>query len=176
MTKRMLFVTALVIAAPAAANGELNIARTSEPVADNVNTGTPARNLPGATIDHLVTVTNPIGNLLVTIRAVSITEVIPEKVNFRVADLNASGGPVEFMNGNVLSIPIGSSTLSYSYLGLTNGSDGLAFTSNGTDYDYQPVDNGSGYDPLVRGVRVTLTGNAFSTVSGFRLRYRVKLK
>lgn len=176
MMWRMLILAALFVAAPALANGELNIARTSEPVNDDVNTATPARNLPGATIDHLVTVTNPLGNLLVTIRAVSITEVIPTTVSFRVADLNASGGPVEFMNGNVLTIPIGSSTLSYSYLGLTNGTDGLSFTSDGTNYTYQPVDNGSGYDPLVRGVRVTLTGAAFSTVSGFRLRYRVKLK
>lgn len=171
-----LILVALFVATPALANGELTIARTSEPVSDDVNTATPARNLPGATIDHLVTVTNPIANLFVTIKAVSITEVIPATVSFRVADLNASGGPVEFMNGNLLGIPLGSSTLSYSYLGLGSTADGLSFTQDGTNYTYTPVDNGSGYDPLVRGVRVTLTGTAFSTVSGFRLRYRVKLK
>jgi hypothetical protein len=176
MILRMLILAALVVAAPAAANGELNIARTSEPVNDAVNTLTPARNLPGATIDQLVTVTNPLGNALVTIRAVSITEVIPPKVVFRVANLNATGGPVEFLNGNVLSIPLGSSSLSYAYGGLASTTDGLAFTKDGTNYDYIPVDNGSGYDPLVRGVRVTLTGTSFSTVSGFRLRYRVLLK
>jgi hypothetical protein len=176
MTRRMLVLGALVIAAPAAANGELNISRTSEPVNDAVNTLTPARNLPGATIDHMVTVTNPLANALVTIRSVSITEAIPATIVFRVANLNASGGPVEFLNGNVLAIPLGSSTLSYSYGGLASTTDGLAFTKDGTNYDYTPVDDGSGYDPLVRGVRVTLTGASFSTVSGFRLRYRVKLK
>ena len=144
-------------------------------MADTVNTLTPARNLPGATIDYMLTVTNPVGNVAATIKTLAVSDPIPDTVRFRVLSLNASGGPVEFVDGNLLAVPLGSSGLSYSYGGLASTTDGVEF-SDGTSWTYTPVDQGDGYDGNVRGIRVTLTGTKFLTTGSFRLRYRVMLK
>ena len=175
MTLRVILTFLLAMSVPAAANNELNIARSSAPVADQVNTLTPARNLPGATIDTMLTVTNPLGNVTATIRTLTITDPVPDTVKFRVLNLNAGGGPVEFVDGNLLAIPLGSSGLSYTYGGLASTTDGVEF-SNGTSWSYTPVDQGDGYDGNVRGIRVTLTGTKFLTTGSFRLRYRVMLR
>lgn len=162
----------LLVAVPASANNELTISRTSEPVADQVNTAV-QRNLPAATVDQMITVTNPLGNALLAIRTVVISDTIPTKVKFRMLDLSGTG-PVEFVNGNLLGIPLGASGLSLAYGGLGDLTDGVQFY-NGSTWDYVPVDRGGGYDPDVRAIKVTMTGTRFSTSGSFRLRYRVVL-
>ncbi|MFC3579058.1 hypothetical protein [Sphingomonas hylomeconis] len=173
MNRRVLILALLLVAAPASANDELNIVRASEPVDDKVNTVV-LRNLPTATIDQLVTVTNPLGNIAVAIRTVSITDVIPTRVKFRMLDLSGTG-PVEFVNGNLLGVPLGASGLSLSYGGLGNLGDGVQFF-DGASWDYVPRDQGDGYDPNVRAIKVTMSGTRFATGGSFRLRYRVMLK
>lgn len=175
MTLRALLIFLLGMSVPAAANNELTIARSSAPVADQVNTLTPPRNLPGATIDYMLTVTNPIGNVTATIRTLAVSDPIPDTVRFRVLNLNATGGPIEFVDGNLLTIPLGASGLGYNYGGLASTTDGVEF-SNGTSWSYTPVDQGDGYDGNVRAIRVTLTGTRFATAGSFRLRYRVMLR
>ena len=173
MNRRVPILALLLIAAPASANDELNIVRASEPVDDKVNTVV-LRNLPTATIDQLVTVTNPLTNILATIRTLSITDAIPTKVKFRVANLSGTG-PIEFLNGNLLGIPLGASGLTLSYGGLSDLGDGVQFY-DGASWDYVPRDQGDGYDPNVRAIKVTMSGTRFATGGSFRLRYRVMLK
>ena len=174
MNWRISITALLFIGAPALANGELTMSRTSAPVDDAVNS-TSQRNLPGATVDQMITVTNPVGNVTALISTVEITDKIPTTVRFRVSDLNTGDGPVEFVNGTALVVPLLSSGLAYSYKGLNDPTDGLSFSLDNVDYTYQPQDRGGGYDPLVRYVRVKLTGVRFLNLGSFRLRYRVKL-
>ena len=144
---------------------DLTVDKSSAPVADQVNTLTPARNLPGATIDYSLTVTNPLLNLVV-IKKVVIVDVIPTTVKFRMLPYSSGSGPVEFTNGNLLTIPLGSSGLTYS---------GIEYY-DGASWSYVPQDDGTGYDGNVRSIRVTMSTGTMTTGGSFRLRYRVMLK
>lgn len=144
---------------------DLTVDKSSAPVADQVNTLTPARNLPGATIDYSLLVTNPLLNLVV-IRRVVIVDVIPTTVKFRVLAYASGFGPVEFTNGNLLGIPLGSSGLTYG---------GIEYY-DGVSWSYVPQDDGTGYDGNVRSIRVTMSTGTMATGGSFRLRYRVMLK
>ncbi|KQS03809.1 hypothetical protein ASG11_05760 [Sphingomonas sp. Leaf357] len=152
------------VALPAQA-ADLTVDKSSTPVADQVNTLTPARNLPGATIDYSLNVTNPALNLVV-IRRVVIVDVIPASVKFRVLPYGSGSGPVEFTNGNLLTIPLGSSGLTYA---------GVEYY-DGVSWNYVPQDDGTGYDGNVRSIRVTMSTGAMTAGGSFRLRYRVMLK
>ena len=153
-----------LVSVPASA-ADLTVDKSSAVVADQVNTLTPGRNLPGATIDYTLNVTNPLFNL-VTIRRVVITDVIPATVKFRVLPYGAGTTPVEFTNGNLLTIPLFSSGLTYS---------GIEYW-DGTTWSYVPHDDGTGYDGNVRSIRVTMSTGAMTNGGMFRLRYRVILK
>jgi len=144
---------------------DLSVDKSSAVVADQVNSLTPGRNLPGATIDYTLVVSNPLLNG-VAIRRVVIADVIPATVKFRILPYGTGTTAVEFTNGNLLTIPLGSSGLSYS---------GIEY-SDGTSWTYVPRDDGTGYDGNIRGVRVTMSTGAMNSGGSFRLRYRVLLK
>ncbi len=153
------------IASTQANAADLNVEKTSTTVSDQVNTLTPARNLPGATIDYSLVVTNPLLNL-VTIRRVVIADIIPATVKFRVLPYGSGSTAVEFTNGNLLGLQLLSSGLTY----------GSIEYSNGITWAYVPQDDGTGYDGNVRGIRVTMSTGAMTIGGAFRLRYRVMLK
>ena len=157
-------IAALVMTTPAIA-ADLNVDKTSTIVGDQVNTLTPARNLPGATIDYSLVVTNPLLNL-VTIRRVVIEDVIPATVKFRVLPYGSGSTAVEFTNGALLGLQLLSSGLTY----------GSIEYSDGASWSYVPHDDGTGYDGKVRGIRVTMSNGILTTGGAFRLRYRVMLK
>ncbi|QQV76786.1 hypothetical protein H5J25_15445 [Sphingomonas aliaeris] len=157
-------IAALVMTTPAIA-ADLNVDKTSTIVGDQVNTLTPARNLPGATIDYSLVATNPLLNL-VTIRHVVIEDVIPATVKFRVLPYGSGSTAVEFTNGTLLGLQLLSSGLTY---GSIEYSDGVTWT-------YLPQDDGTGYDGKVRGIRVTMSNGIMTTGGAFRLRYRVMLR
>ena len=154
----------VAVSAPAMA-ADLNVDNTSAVVSDQVNTLTPGRNLPGATIDYSLVVTNPLLNL-VTIRRVVIADVIPATVKFRVLPYGTGTTAVEFTNGNLLGLQLLSSGLSYASIEYFNG----------ITWTYVPQDDGTGYDGNVRGIRVTMSTGVMNTGGVFRLRYRVMLK
>ncbi|MEG3124136.1 hypothetical protein [Sphingomonas sp. GB1N7] len=161
------FIAALMLACVAiqAHAADLTVDKSSAPVADQVNTVTPARNLPGATIDYSLVVTNPLLNPVV-IRKVVIVDIIPTTVKFRMLSYGSGSGPVEFTNGNLLTIPLGSSGLTYS---------GIEYY-DGASWSYVPQDDGTGYDGNIRSIRVTMSTGTMTTGGSFRLRYRVILK
>ena len=157
---------AVIACAPVPAiAADLSVDKSNAVVADQVNSLTPGRNLPGATIDYTLVVSNPLLNS-VAIRRVVIADVIPATVKFRILPYGTGSTPVEFTNGNLLTIPLGSSGLSYS---------GIEY-SDGTSWTYVPRDDGTGYDGNIRGIRVTMSTGAMNNGGSFRLRYRVLLK
>ena len=169
---RRLILLLACVAAPAAA-ASLSIAKSSSIVADQVNALNP-RAIPGATVDYALIVTNPIGNLLTPVQAVVVSDPIPTSLKLRVTDYTSGTGPVQFTDGGLLGLGLTNGGLTYTYSGLTSTSDGLQFY-DGSSWAYQPHDDGTGYDPAVRAVRVTMTGT--QTAGGsFRLRYRVQVR
>jgi hypothetical protein len=85
------------------------------------------------------------------------------------------GGPVAFSQG---SEPSG---LTYTYLGIQNPGDDIAFSNNnGADFTYQPLVCADCTDPAVTHVRVNPKG-IFNGVNGtaipeFRLQLRVRVQ
>ena len=172
MRARRLILMLLGVATPAAA-ASLAIVKSTTLIDDPVDTITP-RAIPGATVDYALLVTNPLGNLLTPVRAVVIADPIPTSLKLRVADYATGTGPVQFTDGGLLNLGLLNGGLTYTYGGLASTTDGLEFY-DGTSWAYQPHDDGSGYDPAVRGVRVTLAGTQIAGGS-FRLRYRVRVR
>lgn len=165
-------VAGVCIAGPAAA-ASMAVTKSSALVSDPVNTINP-RAIPGAVVDYALLVTNPVGNALTPVRAVVITDPIPATLKLRIADYAAGTGPVQFTDGGLLGLGLLNGGLTYSYGGLSSTTDGLEF-SDGMSWAYTPQDDGTGYDPKVRGVRVTMGGT--QTAGGsFRLRYRVQVR
>lgn len=169
---RRLVPIALAMPAPLAAAG-LTVTRTTSIVADGVNLANP-KALPGAVLDEAVVVVSPLANGLAAIGGVTVTDTIPAGLSLRVADLGAAGsGPVEFADGSILGL-LGSG-LSCRFTSLASTSDNVDFSSDGATWGYVPVPDAGGYDARVRAIRVRLSGNQ-ATGSGFRLRYRVRIR
>jgi len=177
----------LLTATPAlAADPSLSITKSFAVVGDPLALVQP-RMLPGVTIDYTLTVTNPVTDVTVVVLGVPvlstpftfgpprIEDQIPPTVVLRVTSIAGSGagGPVEFMDGGLLGL--GGSGLSYTFTSLASATDGLEF-SDGKSWSYVPQPDGEGYDPKVRGIRVTPTGTKLRSAGSFRLRYRVRLR
>lgn len=175
MNKRLLFLLTVLMSTAAHADN-LSITKSSVVVSDAVNALNP-KALPGAVVDYSLLVTNPLGNLFATLKTVVITDVIPTTVKFRYLDYQAGGGPVEFVNGSLLGTGILGSGQSYTFTSLSSTTDGIEFY-DGASWAYVPHDDGtgSGYDPNVRAIRVTMTGTSMTPGGTFRLRFRVQVK
>lgn len=165
---------AAACAAPAIA-AALSVAKSSVVVSDPLLGALRPRVIPGAEVDYSLTVTNPLANLLSPVRQVSIGDTIPDSLKLRVTDLARAGsGPVEFADGDLLGLGLSGSGLAYRYVALGDGTDGLDF-HDGKNWGYVPVPDANGFDPKVRGLRVTLSGT-HATGGSFRLRYRVVVR
>lgn len=124
----------------------LNVEKRSAVSSDPVNGTSGPKAIPGAIVEYTVSLTNEgIGS--VDTDSVEITDVVPPNTALFVD--TSGGAPIAFVDGTP------SSGLTYNYL-----SD-LTFTDNagGTGpFDYTPVPDADGYDPLVTGYRITLGG------------------
>jgi hypothetical protein len=169
---RLAFFALLTLIASPAMASEITVTKTAQVISDPVNSAAP-KSLPDAVVEYKLLARNPVGNAGLPVRNMVITDILPAGVALRVVDVGLTGkGPIEFIDGGVAGI--GSSNLTYSYVALGNGGDGLEFW-DGTRWDYTPVADSAGYDTNVRGIRVTL-GPTFSTSGSFTLRYRVKIR
>lgn len=89
-----------------------------------------------------------------------------------VADLGGPGsGPVAFLDGTA------SSGLTYTFEGLADGGDGLAFSSDhGTTWTLGPVAGGDGTDPQVTDLGIHPQGSFNPDNAQFTVKYRVRLR
>ncbi|WP_174298205.1 hypothetical protein [Sphingomonas bacterium] len=167
-------VVALALPLFAATAASLQIAKSSSVVADQVSTLNP-RALPGSDIDFALVVTNPTQNALATVGKVVIVDTIPIQARLRVTDYGAAGsGPVGFTDGSLLGLGLAGSGLTYGFAGLASATDGLEFSTDGSNWTYTPVPDAGGFDGRVRAIRVTLSGTQ-APASAFRLQYRTRL-
>jgi len=134
---------------------ELAVSKVSSLIADPVNGATNPKAIPGATVEYLITVTNigdgPASEVIIVDNA---------PADARMCLMGRSGGPIIFAE------PGGASGLTYDYGGggsiaadLQVTSDDLQFSdNNGTDFDYDPVDDGAGCDGNISDFRITPSG------------------
>ena len=171
-------------AADAAARPQLVIVSTGDPsytiskltqvVSDPANGTTQPKRMPGAVIEHLVTVSSTNPNVSDS-NSVALAEVLPTQTSLYVGDIGApGGGPVSFSNGSP------SSGLTYTYVSLASGTDDLSFSSNGgVSFTYVPVPDANGYDSTVTHLRIAPKGIFAGATSGnpsFSYQFRVKNK
>lgn len=170
----VLILPVLCTATPALAD-PLTITKTATVIADQLGTTITPRSLPGATVDYKILYVNPLGNSLKPVRNVVTEDFLPANVVMRVSDVATAGkGPVEFLDGSPLGSGLLTSGLAYSFVSLASATDGLEFY-NGTAWGYVPQPDADGYDPNVRGIRLTTT-STFTTATQFQLRFRVKIR
>ncbi|HEU4602325.1 MAG TPA: hypothetical protein VFS24_10170 [Steroidobacteraceae bacterium] len=149
-------------------------AKTVAVLSDPLNNTTNPKSIPGAIEVYTVRVTNQ-GQGAVDNNTLRVIDAIPANTAMYVLDIAGSGsGPVAFSNGSP------SSTLTYIYGGLNNGSDGLDFSNDGgATWTYTPIANANGCDPAITNIRVKPQGAmAANTGSGnpyFEIRFRVRV-
>ncbi|WP_242187398.1 hypothetical protein [Sphingomonas sp. CARO-RG-8B-R24-01] len=157
-----------------AAADQLSVTKTASVVSDPVNTIAP-KAIPGAIVDYRVLFTNPATNALLPVRNITVDDVLPARVILRVADLAGTGkGPVEFLDGSLLGLGLGSSNLSCTFTSLASATDCVDFF-DGTSWGYVPTPDADGFDSRVSAIRLKPT-TTFATSGSFQIRYRVKIR
>ena len=141
----------------------LTIVKSSQVAADPYNGTTNPKAVPGARMLYTIGVTNP-NPYSVTADSIVIIDARPAKMKFYAMDLVAGQGPVRFLNG---AVPSG---LTYTFTSLASTTDDVDFTKNGgaDNYQYVPVPDASGVDPLVTHIRIRPKG-AMNPASSFNV-------
>ena len=95
-------------------------------------------------IEYAITITNT-GHDFSDSANFRITDPLPADTNLLVTDIGgAMSGPVGFTEG----VPSGSGT-TWSFGGLADPTDSVAFSADGSDYTYVPTADGQGIDAAV---------------------------
>ena len=146
---------------------QLSVQKISDVLIDPVNGATNPKRIPGATVRYEVVVRNS-GIGMSDNGSVVLTDPIPANTALFVS--TASGNPVEFVDGTPVS------GLSFNYATHVSYS---RQAGGGPPYNYVPVPDASGFDPVVTGLRVAPAGallpNSASGAPGFSIRFRVRL-
>ena len=148
----------------------LTMAKTSKPYSDPVNGTTNPKLIPGGLAEYTITVTSP-SSYTVSANSLLLVDATPAGMDLSVLDIAGTGtGPAALAQGSP------SSTLTYTYGGLSSTTDNIQFSNNGgTTWTYTPVANANGVDPNVTHVRLNPQGTmAAGSSFNFRLRYRIR--
>ena len=152
---------------------DLLVLKTSQVISDPTGGANP-KAIPGALVEYTLQVSNQ-GEGPADLDTVAITDAIPAGSAIYLGDIGGAGsGPVLFSDS--------SSGLSYTYDGLTDGSDDLEFSSDpaGVDFSHPPSADGNGVDTSVTYIRVkpkgTLAGYDGVTLPQFTIRFQVRVQ
>ena len=147
----------------------LSVSKVSTVTSDGISTANP-KAIPNAVVSYLIAISNS-NPLPVDTRSVLVSDRTPTGMAMCVSDIGAPGtGPVSFIEGSPAS------TLSYTFLGLSNTTDSIEFSGNGgVSWTYTPVADSTGCDNNITNFRVRPDGN-FAGNSSFNLRavYRIQ--
>lgn len=129
---------------------------------------------PGSTVSYLITVSNS-GNAPPNADSVTVTDELPSNLALVLADLGGPGnGPVDFDDGSP------SANLSCIFISFASSADCFSFSTDGSDFSYEPSDSGNGTDPNVRFIRAQPTGfmngDSGSGPPNFELRLQVQVR
>lgn len=156
----------------------LLVVKSAQTYSDPINGTTTPKAIPGAFVNYNITVTN-FGPGTVDSGTTVITDPIPANTELFVGDIDGAGpaaGPILFTDGTTAS------GLSYTFSGLANTTDNLAFSgNNGTDFNKNnTAPDSNECDPTVSNIRIPLSG-IFSGSDGtnhpsFNIKFRVRIK
>ncbi len=143
-------------------------------ISDPINTSN-FKAIPGAVMRHTVNAQN-LGNISTDLNSTVLVQAIDTKNKMFVGNLSA-GSPIIFNNGSGNQ----ASGLNYTFNSLGSTSDSISFSTDGTNFNYNPstaVDS-EGYNPNITHFRLNLNGNFKPTFSGitptFNFIYQVKV-
>jgi uncharacterized repeat protein (TIGR01451 family) len=147
---------------------QLRVQKTSEVLSDPFNGTVNARRIPGAIVRYSVTITNT-GPGSVDADSLVIRDVLPPDTELLVSP--ALGPAIEFLQGTPAS-------------GLTFvPATGAAYSnqpSGGAPFTYVPTPGPGGFDPAIRGLRITPSGVLAGSGAGgdpsFTVRFRVRVR
>ena len=157
------------------ASADIVLLKTVLVESDPVNGGANPKAIPGAHMLYTLIATNQ-GGGATDGDSVVVTDPVPANTDLFVGDLGVpASGPVLFVDGTTAS------GLTYTYGGLTDNGDDIAFSNNnGTSFDYTPVPDGLGFDSDVTHIRINpkgvFNGASGGSVPSFQLRLRVKVR
>ena len=158
----------LSTAAPQSCSAEPNVEKAITIVSDPVGSPSPFA-LPGSVVEYTIDVTND-GQRLDN-GTVSITDNLPEDVKLIVSGASA----FELVDGST------SSDLSLNWGGPTSATDGVRFSTDGTNFTYTPSVDGDGADEAITHVRFDLDGAMRQRIDtlpdpSFTIRFRAIVK
>jgi hypothetical protein len=127
---------------------------------------------------YTITATNQ-GDGATDADTVFITDPIPANTALFVGDIDGPGpaaGPVLFTDGT----PPEDSGLSYTFIAIDDLTDDVAFSIDGTNYDYIPAPDAGGFDANITHMRVNPKGT-FNAASGgdiptFAVKFKVRVE
>jgi uncharacterized repeat protein (TIGR01451 family) len=149
--------------------------KSTQLISDPVNNSSNPKAIPGARILYTITITNQ-GIGMADDHSVIAGDMIPAGASLVAGDINGAGsGPVIFEDG------IPASGLSYSYGGLSDTTDNLAFSSDsGATYSYIPSPDSSGFDFNITNIMINPNGPFQGEVGGsfpsFTIKFMVQLR
>lgn len=159
----------LVVTGQASLSLLKSVTAYSDPVNNQVN----PKQIPGSVSLYTIRLTNS-GPGTVDANSVVITDPLPAQVDLYVGDLGAAGsGPVAFVDGTPAS------GLAWSFVALGNTGDSVDFSQDGSNWNYTPVPDASGFDASVRYLRLKPTGTmsaAGASNPNADFRFRVRLR
>jgi hypothetical protein len=144
----------------------ITVSKSSITVSDAISATNP-KSIPGAITEYSLTVTTP-SSYSLTLNSVALVDTTPANTALIVSDFAGAGsGPANFTSG--------SSSLTYSFLGLGSLTDDIEFSNNnGLSWTYVPIIGTNNADPAVTSVRLRPKGTMVpSSTLVFKLRYLI---
>ena len=144
---------------------QLAVSKTSEPYWDPANLRSNPKMIPGGYVNYTISVANP--GHTISPNSVSVMDSLPSQINLCVMATGQCSAPVSWSGGT--------SGLTYTYTSLGSTSDDVEFSKDNISWDYTPVPQGDGTDPLVRYIRVLPKGT-MATTGAFSFILRALIK
>jgi len=146
----------------------LLISKVAQTLSDPVNASTNPKAIPGAVVEYTISVSNQ-GTGSPDAGSIVITDPLPSGTALFVD--TSAGDPIVFTDGAVAS------GLGYDY------ATGVTFSDQpggGAPYNHLPAPDPQGFDPLITGYRINLTGSmnpaAGGNIPSFNIRLRVRIE
>lgn len=162
---------------------EKTIQVINDPINGLLSAGNKPKAIPGAELQYTIHAINT-GRGKSDDNTIILQDEIPEKSALYIGNLTCplrgpgtGAGPICFSDGTGINV----SGLSYSFISTDELTDDIRFSIDGTDFDYQPQDDGDGYDPAIRHIRLTPKGTLLNRAKNgtespeFKFTYQIRL-
>jgi len=151
---------------------DLLLQKTVLTVYDPVNEAINPLAIPGSYVDYTITAFNS-GSGSVDSERLFITDSLSSSVTLFVGDLGSpNSGPVEFTDGAGAA----SSGLTFFYGGLDDLTDDVEFSTDGSNWNFEPIPDADGFDSSVTHIRVRPSGSFQGTTTATPMRFDLRIR